>query len=384
LKLGALSNVNRRHFKNKLPTWNDFVAHPNYDAFWKKLSLEPRLTKVTVPTLHVAGWYDQEDFRGPLRIYELLEKHDRKDQNFLVVGPWNHGGWQAGPGNRLGSIDFGSDTGKHFRAKVQAAFFARYLKDRGDRPPEAVMFQTGSNKWVSHDRWPPKGVATRKLYFHPDGKLSFDAPAETKAPFDEYVSDPAKPVPYRPRPVTPTYPGREWQVWMVEDQRFTQYRPDVLTYETEPLTEDVTVAGSLTAHLFAATSGTDCDWIVRLIDVYPEKVEKNPGLGGYQLLISGEPMRARFRKSFEKPEAVVPDEVNGYAIDLHWSHHCFRKGHKIMVQVQSTWFPLIDRNPQKYVPNIFKAKDSDFQAARQRVYRSPKHPSAISMQVSGK
>jgi len=202
--------------------------------------------------------------------------------------------------------------------------------------------------------------------------------------FRSYVSNPANPVPYRPRPVTPTYPGPEWQVWMVEDQRFTQHRPDVLTYETEPLEEDVTVAGSLTAHLFGATSGTDCDWVVRLIDVYPEKVEETPDLGGYQLLVSGEVMRARFRKSFEKPEAVVPGEVNEYTIDLHWSHHCFRKGHKIMVQVQSTWFPLIDRNPQKYVPNIFKAKDGDFQSARQRVYRSPKYPSAISMQVTGK
>lgn len=384
LKLGALSNVNEKHFKGKLPTWNDFVEHPNYDDFWKKQSSAPYLKRVSVPTLNVAGWYDQEDFYGPLKTYELLEKHDRNDQNFLVVGPWNHGGWQAGPGNKLGKIDFGSDTGKYFRAKVQAPFFARHLKDKGGKQPEALTFQTGSNKWVSHDRWPPKDASARKLYFHPQGKLAFKAPEETMAPFDEYASDPAKPVPYRPRPVTPTYPGREWNEWMVEDQRFTQHRPDVLTYETEPLTEDVTVAGSLTAHLFGATSGTDCDWIVRLIDVYPEKVAKMPEMGGYQLLVSGEVTRARFRKSFEKPEAVVAGEVNEYAIDLHWSHHCFRKGHKIMVQVQSTWFPLIDRNPQKYVPNVFKAKDSDFQATRQRVYRSPKYPSAISMQVLGK
>jgi putative CocE/NonD family hydrolase len=334
-----------------------------------------------VPTLHVAGWFDQEDFYGPLKTYELLERHDRNDQNFLVVGPWNHGGWQSGPGNQLGKITFESDTGKHFRARVQAPFFARHLKDKGGKPPEALLFQTGSNKWVQHERWPPKATATRKLYFHPNGKLRFTAPAETEPAFDAYTSDPAKPVPYRPRPITPTYPGPEWQVWMVEDQRFTHHRPDVLTYETEPLKEDVTVAGSLTAHLFAATSGTDCDWVVRLIDVYPEKLEKNPSLGGFQLLISGEPMRARFRKSFEKPEPVVPGAVNEYTIDLHWSHHCFRKGHKIMVQVQSTWFPLIDRNPQKYVPNIFEARDSDFQPARQQVHRSPKHPSAISMRV---
>jgi putative CocE/NonD family hydrolase len=383
LKLGALSNVNPKYFKGKMPTWNDFVAHPNYDDFWKKQASAPYLKHVSVPTLHVAGWFDQEDFYGPLKTYELLERHDRHDQNFLVVGPWNHGGWQAGPGDKLGKVAFDSETGKYFRVKVQAPFFARYLKDRGEKPTEALMFQTGSNQWVPHKSWPPKSAVTRKLYFHPDGKLAFTPPVEAKA-FDDYVSDPARPVPYRPRPITPTYPGQEWQVWMVEDQRFTQHRPDVLTYETEILTEDVTVAGSLTAHLFASTSGTDSDWIVRLIDVYPEKVEKQPGMGGFQLLISGEPMRARFRKSFEKPEPVESGAVNEYTIDLHWSHHCFRKGHKIMVQVQSSWFPLIDRNPQKFVPNIFQAGDGDFQSARQQVHRSVRYPSAIQMQVMGR
>jgi putative CocE/NonD family hydrolase len=381
LKLGGLSNVNPKYFKGKMPTWNDFVAHPNYDAFWKKQASAPYLKRVTVPTLHVAGWFDQEDFYGPLKTYELLEPHDKNDQNFLVVGPWNHGGWSHGPGDKLGKITFDSDTGRFFRKNVQARFFARYLKDRPGTFPEALMFQTGSNKWVSHDRWPPKGTTTKKLHLQPNGKLAFAAPAETTPAFDEYVSDPARPVPYRPRPVTPTYPGPEWQVWMVEDQRFTQHRPDVLTYETEPLAEDVTLAGPLTAHLFAATSGTDCDWIVRLIDVYPETMKQSPTMGGYQLLISGEPLRARFRKSFEKPEPVVAGSVEEYKLDLHWSHHCFRKGHKIMVQVQSTWFPLIDRNPQQYLPNIFEAKDSDFRTARQHVYRSARYPSAIEMHV---
>jgi putative CocE/NonD family hydrolase len=382
LRLGALSNVNKKHFQGKMPTWNDFVAHPNYDAFWQKQAFAPYLKKVTVPTLHVAGWFDQEDFYGPLKIYELLEKHDKKNQNFLAVGPWNHGGWAIGPGDKLDKIAFDGPTGKHFREKVQAAWFAQHLKDQNDvRQPEALMFQTGSNKWMAHDAWPPKNVMTRKLYFHPEGKLAEAAPGNDKPPFDGYVSDPAKPVPYRPRPVTPTYPGPEWKVWMVQDQRFVHQRPDVLTYESEPLQEDTVVAGALTAHLFASTSGTDSDWIVRLIDVYPENYAKDPTMGGYQLLISGEPFRARFRKSFEKPEPLVPDEVNEYTIDLHWSHHCFRKGHRIMVQVSSTWFPLIDRNPQKYVENIFQAKDEDFQTARQRVYRSPRFPSHLSMQV---
>ncbi|QJW99733.1 CocE/NonD family hydrolase [Frigoriglobus tundricola] len=381
LKLGGLANVNRKHFKNQLPTWNDFVAHPNYDAFWKTQSLEPRLKKVTVPTLNVAGWYDQEDFRGPLRIYELLEKHDAKDQNFLVIGPWNHGGWGAGKGDRLDRVLFGSDTGAYFRKEVQAPFFAKYLKDKGDAPPEARVFQTGSNKWQTYDAWPPKAAAPRKLYFQPKGKLSFDAPEEPSAAADEYVSDPANPVPYRPRPVRPTYPGPEWPVWMLQDQRFTNGRPDVLTYETDPLTEDLVIAGSMKVKLFGSTSGTDCDWIVRLIDVYPEDYAKPADMGGFQLLIAGEPVRARFRKSLEKPEAVQPGAVEEYTIDLNWGHHRFRKGHKVMVQVSSTWFPVIDRNPQKFVPNIFEAEDADFQKATQRVFRSAKAPSHLVLDV---
>ncbi len=383
LHLGPLSNVNTRYFHGKMPTWNDFVAHPNYDAFWQKQASAPYLKRVQVPALHVAGWWDQEDFYGPLKTYELLEEHDTKNQNFLVVGPWNHGGWSAGEGNKLGRIQFDSPTGKYFREKVQAPWFAYHLKDRGKLDqPEALMFQTGSNRWVRHDRWPPKKASPRKLYFHPEGKLAFTPPpAQPGRNFDSYLSDPAHPVPYRPRPVTPTYPGPEWRVWMVEDQRFVHNRPDVLSWETEPLKEDVVVAGGLTARLFASTSGTDCDWVVRVIDVYPESYPKEPAMGGYQLMVAGEVLRARFRKSFEKPEPVEPNQVTEYTIDLHWNHHCFRKGHRIMVQVQSTWFPLIDRNPQKYVPNIFEARESDFQVARQRVYRAPHFASHIVMPV---
>jgi putative CocE/NonD family hydrolase len=383
LKLGALSNVNAKYFKGKLPTWNDFVSHPNYDAFWQKQAFAPYLKRVTVPTLNVAGWFDQEDFYGPLKIYELLEKHDKANQNFLVVGPWNHGGWQNGPAKSLGRIPFDGATGEYFRSKVQAPWFAFHLKDKGaPNQAEALLFQTGTNKWVAHNKWPPQKAAPRKIYFHPDGKLGFTPPAEAKMAFDRYVSDPANPVPYRPRPVTPTYPGKEWQIWMVEDQRFTQNRPDVLTYQTEPLAEDVTVAGPMIARLFAATTGTDADWVVRLIDVHPEIDAKNPDMGGYQLLISGEPFRARFRKSFEKPEPLTANAIEEYAIDLHWSHHCFRKGHRIMVQVHSTWFPLIDRNPQKYVPNIFEATDADFQSAEQSIYRSPRYPSHLELSVA--
>jgi putative CocE/NonD family hydrolase len=279
-------------------------------------------------------------------------------------------------------VKFDSDTGEYFREKIQAPFFAHYLKDRGkEDPPEARMFQTGANKWETYDSWPPKGTVARKVYFYPGGKLSFDAPGETNTLFDEYISDPANPVPYRPRPVRPTYPGPEWPVWMVQDQRFTNGRPDVLTYASETLTEDVVVAGSMIAHLFASTSGTDSDWMVRLIDVYPEEYAKDPEFGGYQLLIAGEPLRGRYRKSFEKPEPVKPDAVEEYTINLNWGHHRFRKGHKIMVQVSSTWFPVIDRNPQKYVPNIFEAEDADFQKATQRVYRTAKFASNVELQT---
>ena len=386
LRLGALANVNKSYFHGKMPTWNDFVAHPNYDAFWQKQAVAAYLKAVTVPTLNVAGWFDQEDFYGPLKIYETLEKHDTKNQNFLVVGPWNHGGWSRGAGDKLGKIAFDSPTGKYFREKIQAPWFAFHLKDKGKLElPEALVFQTGTNQWVSHDRWPPQAqIAERKLYFQADGKLEFEPPAagaDGKDAFDSYRSDPAHPVPYRPRPVTPTYPGPEWQLWMVEDQRFVHLRPDVLTWATEPLQENVTLAGNVTARLFASTTGTDSDWVVRLIDVYPESYSKNPALGGYQLMVAGEVTRARFHKSFEKPEPLVPDQVTGYTIDLHGNHHCFLRGHRIMVQVQSSWFPLIDRNPQKYVPNIFEAKDADYQAAQQRVFRSPQFPSHVALPV---
>jgi putative CocE/NonD family hydrolase len=380
LRLGALGNVNARYFHGKMPSWNDFVAHPNYDDFWKKLAFAPYLDRVTVPTLNVAGWWDQEDFYGPLKIYELLERHDDKNQNFLVVGPWNHGGWAAGDGASLGKIPFESATGTHFRHDIQAPWFAYYLKDRGTpKQPEALTFETGSNRWVSHAQWPPtRDITARRLYFHADGRLSFDPPARVAPDADSYISDPAHPVPYRPRPIEPTYQGSGWGVWELEDQRFIHLRPDVLSYETEPLADDMAVAGDLVAHLCASTTGTDADWIVKLIDVYPDDAPDRK-LAGFQLMVAGEVFRARFRNSFDKPEAVEADRVIEYPIDLHWRDHCFRKGHKIMVQVQSTWFPLIDRNPQTFVPNIYEAKDADYRPATQRVYRTPEQASYIAL-----
>jgi putative CocE/NonD family hydrolase len=385
LDLGPLANVNRKYFHNNLPTWNDFVKHPNYDAFWKKQAFAPHLDKVTVPTLNVAGWWDQEDFYGAVRIYELLERHDKANQNYLVVGPWNHGGWASGDGQKLGPVDFGTATSKFFRERVQAPWFAYFLKDRGQLDlPEALTFQTGSNRWVRHDQWPPRQTTVdRPLYFQAGGRLAFDRPPITGPdPFDSYVSDPARPVPYRPRPIEPTYPGPAWPVWLLQDQRFVHLRPDVVTWETEPLKEDLIISGDIVAHLFASTTGTDSDWVVKLIDVYPEDHSKQPKMSGYQLMVADEVLRGRFRKSFERPEPIVPGEINEFVIDLHTNDHCFHEGHRIMVQVQSSWFPVIDRNPQKFVANIFEAKESDYQPATQHIYRSGRYPSHVILPVS--
>ena len=381
LGLGALSNANGKYFHGRIPTWNEFIAHPNYDEFWKRHAVAYGLREPTVPNLNVAGWWDQEDFYGPVATYERLEKSDQKNLNFLVAGPWNHGGWGGGRGNSLETISFGSDTGVYFRQKIEAPWFAYWLKDKGKLPlNEALLFQTGSDTWTAFDSWPPREAKTRSLYLRENGGLSFDPPQGAGDAFDSYVSDPAHPVPYRNRPVDMTYPydhPGSWYTWLVQDQRFVDQRPDVLTWQTEELKDDVTLAGQVTAQLFASTTGSDADWVVKLIDVYPEKFPQDWKLSGYELMIADEIFRGRFRNSFEKPEPMKPNEVTPFTIDLHTANHVFKKGHRIMVQVQSTWFPLYDRNPQKFVPNIFEAKDGDFQKATQRVYRSKQLPSSV-------
>jgi putative CocE/NonD family hydrolase len=396
LALGPLSNANDRYFHGKMPSWNDLVAHPNLDAFWEQQAFAAHLKKTTVPTLNVAGWWDQEDFYGPLKIYELLEKSDAEHLNYLVVGPWNHGGW-GGAGRKLGDIDFGSDTGPYFRESIQARWFARWLHDEEvPARPEAEVFVTGMNQWKTFDRWPPdKGVTPTKLYLRAGRKLSFEPPPEAGAgAFDEYISDPANPVPYTRRPIRPTYQGSEWRIWQVLDQRFVDHRPDVLSWESDALDRDVVIAGDIIADLFASTSGTDSDWIVKLIDVYPEgqappptlgeeKIDKDapPDLRGYQLMVAGEVLRGRFRGSFARPAPIPAGKVVEYKIGLHTNAHAFLKGHKIMVQVQSTWFPLIDRNPQRYVESIFAAKESDYVKATQRVARFRAAPSAVILPI---
>jgi putative CocE/NonD family hydrolase len=402
LGLGALSNANEKYFHGKIPTWNNFVNHSSYDDFWKRHAVAYTLHEPTVPNLNVAGWWDQEDFFGPMMTYARLEKSDKKNYNFLVVGPWNHGGWAHGPGKSLGEIPFHNDTGVYFRQKIEAPWFAYWLHDKGTLPvKEATTFQTGSDTWTSFDAWPPKEAQSKHLYFRANGELSFDPPtsdakgdtngdtkgdtrSDAKEAADSYVSDPAHPVPYRHRPVDMTYPSDHpggWYTWLVQDQRFVDGRPDVLTWQTGVLQDDVTVAGSVVAKLFASTTGSDADWIVKLIDVYPEKVEEDWKLAGFELMIADEIFRGRYRNSYEKPQAITPNEVTPFTVDLHSANHVFKKGHRIMVQVQSTWFPLYDRNPHKFVPNIFQAKEADYQKAAQSIYRSQQYPSSVEVMV---
>ncbi|MGH9384202.1 MAG: CocE/NonD family hydrolase [Vicinamibacterales bacterium] len=398
LSLGPLANVNAKYLHGKIPTWNDYVAHPDYDAFWKRQTMIPHLTSVKVPTLNVAGWWDQEDFYGPIRIYDALEPHDANRINYLVVGPWRHGGWAGGTGDSLGAIPFGSPTATYFRNQVQAPFFAHFLKDKGPRNfPQALTFEAGSNQWRRWDEWPPKKqTETHSLLFGPSERLTIadkpkglslqsaggDTPSGLSE-FDEFISDPAHPVPYRHRPIQPTYfpGGSKWSTWLVEDQRFVDDRADVLSWETEPLTSDLTIAGEVVAHLFASTTGSDADWVVKLIDVYPEDNPSNWDLAGFQLMVSNEVFRGRYRTSFETPSAITPNAALEYTWSLHTQNYTFKRGHRVMVQVHSTWFPIIDRNPQTFVPNIFEAKESDFKAATHRIYRTTQYPSRVDIPV---
>jgi uncharacterized protein len=383
LNLGPLSNVNLRYFHDSIPTWNNFVNHPTLDEFWKKQSLIYFLKTPEVPILFVAGWWDQEDFSGPLKAYEVLEKNDRNNQNFIVIGPWNHGGWTHGSGEELGNIHFGNPASEKFRKDIQAQFFAYNLKGKSSgKFPEARIFQTGSNTWKDYEKWPPVSLTIFKnLYINSGNKLSFDLPSGD-GDFAEYLSDPFHPVPYQHRPIVSLWgDGSRWSTWLLEDQRFVHNRPDVASWETDALTEDLEVTGNLLADIFASTTGTDADWVVKLIDVYPEYYPEDPKMGGYQLMVANDVLRGRFRNGFTVPEPVKPNEICNYKIDLHAINHVFKKSHKIMVQIQSTWFPVIDRNPQKYVPNIFEAKEADFIVAYQRIYGSVKYPSHIELPV---
>jgi len=368
----------------KFPTWNSFVAHSAYDSFWSSRGVRSSLHSVAVPTLVVGGWWDQEDLYGAITTYKILEGFDKQNLVSFVEGPWRHGGW-GGQGRSLAGVDFGSATGRYFRKNIEAPWFAYYLKGKGTRPTtEAYIFQSGSNRWESYDAWPPKRIVKdRDLYFQADHALSFDKPKTSgdAQGFDSYVSDPANPVPYRKRPIEATYDpkGSGWYTWLAQDQEFLKDRQDVLTWETPALSSDTTLTGDIIAHLFASTTGTDSDWVVKLIDEYPTDGSK---MSGYEFMIVGEIFRGRYLTSYSMPKPLVPDKINEYTIDLHGNDHVFLKGHRIMVEVQSSWFPLYDRNPQTFVDNIFLAKPTDFRAATQRVYRSDRYPSHVSVEVA--
>jgi putative CocE/NonD family hydrolase len=383
LELGPVSNVNKNYFHNRVPTWNEYMEHGDYDEYWEKQNVLRYLNSIVHPILHVAGWFDAEDFYGPMSIYKTIEEKNPQNKSLLVVGPWLHGGWARSRGDSLGNIRFEEKTSEFFREKVEFPFFLFYLKGKGAMDlPEALVFVTGSNEWRSFEKWPPEETVKKNLYLRAGGKLSFSPPeGGTGKTMDSFISDPDKPVPF-----SATVGTSQGHLWMVEDQRFASSRSDVLVYESEILTEDVTIAGPILANLFFSTSGTDADWIVKLIDVYPADApdpDPNPQnikMGGFEMLLAGEVFRSKYRNSFEKPEPLVPNEVTHIEFDLRDKCHTFLKGHKIMVQIQSSWFPVIDRNPQTFV-DIYHAQESDFQKAEHIVYRSNRHSSHLKLFV---
>jgi len=384
LDLGVMKNVNEKHFEGKVGFWNDIVEHPNYDKFWQSQNILPHLKNITAAVMVVGGWFDAEDLYGTFKTYSTIERQNPEIFNMMVIGPWPHGGWRAGSGKELGDASFGFNTGDYYRDNVLLKFFTHFLKDDESELelPEAIVFETGANRWRFFDTWPPEQTEIRNLYLQAESGLSFDTPGAGKNIVDSYISDPDKPVPYSLE-ITSFWPRN----YMSEDQRHAARRPDVVVYQTDILEADMTLAGPLNANLFVSTSGTASDWIVKLIDVYPKKLQDGqkakdaPELDAYQLLVRSEVLRGRFRESYEKPKPFVPDEITPLSFELQDVLHTFLRGHRIMIQIHSTWFPLIDRNPQKYVPNIFKADEDDFQTVTNRVYRSKEYPSHIEVGV---
>jgi len=388
LEMGPLSNANARYLKGSNSFWNDVVVHDTYDGYWKARVLAPHLKNVHCAVLTVGGLFDAEDIAGPLKTYRAIREYNPGTPDKLVEGPWSHGGWMRGDGDRLGDVQFSVKTAEFFRSKIQFPFFEHYLKGKGDDLPNATVFETGTNVWRTYDTWPPLPAKPRLLYLRGGGKLSFDPPGDDEG-MDEYVSDPARPVPFVSY-TSNNVPKR----YMVDDQRFAGRRPDVLVFETDPLEEDVTIAGPISPRLYVATSGTDSDFVVKVIDVYPDnypdptpppegpsKVDAPPlFMGGYEQLLRGEPMRAKFRNGWEKPEAMVPGAMVKLDFAMPDVNHTFRRGHRIMVQLQSSWFPLVDLNPQVFT-DIPTAKAEDFKKATEQVFHSKAAPSAVEVLV---
>ena len=381
LAMGPLSNAKKLYLKDSNFYWDDQVRHPNYDEFWKSRNISAHMKNVHCAVMTVGGLFDAEDLQGPYKIFNSVATMSPDTPNRIVEGPWVHGGWAYTNGDHLGPVNFAGDNSAYFNDQVLLPFFQQYLKDAGDaKLPSALIFETGTNVWRRYETWPPKNTQTKTLFLQSGGTLTFE-PANEKPGYDEYVSDPSHPIPF-----VETQSTSVPQTYMDADQRFASKRPDVEVFQTEPLEEDITVAGSVSPKLWVSSSGTDSDFVVKLIDVYPMNYPDpapNPRdvhMGGYQQMVRGEPFRAKFRNSFEKPEPLESNKPTAIHFDLPSINHTFRRGHRIMVQIQSTWFPLIDRNPQKFL-NIPDAKPEDFQKATQRVYRGGEHASAIVLPV---
>jgi uncharacterized protein len=387
LHLGSLANANELYFHNENVYWDDLLKHPNYDAFWQGRALAPHMKNVTPAVLWVGGWFDAEDLAGPLKLFYANEKAGPSAPQTLIMGPWPHGGWSRQDGDKLGNLSFASKTGEFFREHIELPFFMANLKNKGDglkgspngSVPKAWVFETGTNEWTRFDQWPPQKSTERSLYFGPAGSLSFTAPSASA--YDEYVSDPSKPVPLTGE-IGDGFPSD----YMTYDQRFASRRTDVLVYQTEPLEKDVTIAGPINSLLQVSTSGTDSDFVVKLIDVYPNDYpDPNPNpnrvhMGGYQQMVRGEPFRGKFRNGFDKPEAFIPGKPARIDFAMPDICHVFRAGHRIMVQIQSSWFPLTDRNPQVFL-DIPSAKASDFQKATERIYHGGPDGSRLRVRV---
>jgi putative CocE/NonD family hydrolase len=383
LGLGSLSHADERYLHGQARFWSEMMSHGTYDSFWKSRNLRPHLQKIKPAVMTVGGWFDAENHFGALETYKQIESSTPETKNSLVMGPWLHGGWSRDSGASLGNISFNSNTGDYYRSSIEFPFFEHHLKGKADAAlPEALVFETGTNKWRSLDSWPPRKARAVAYYLADSGSLKAEAPTtESEEAFDEYVSDPSKPVPFL-EDVVNGMPGD----YMTADQRFASHRSDVLTYKTEPLENDLTIAGPIRLEFVVSTTGTDSDWVVKLIDVFPPNFpnpEPNPkGIqrGGYQFLVRGDVLRGKFRNSLETPEPFQPGMPTKLSFTLHDVCHTFRPGHRLMVQVQSSWFPLVDRNPQTFT-DIYNANDSDFHKATQRVYRTRGKASRVLLPV---
>jgi len=393
MEAGSAGELGRRHGLEQVGFWRKLLEHPSYDSWWQQQAMDKILAAqpLKVPTMLVDSLWDQEDIYGAPAVYKAIKPKDTgNDKVFLVMGPWHHG-QEIEDASSLGALKFGSDTGRYFRENILKPFLAQYLKDGAPKSDVATVtaFETGTNTWRRLPSWPAGcesgcPVHAKPLYLQAGLKLSFDAPKASDAAFDEYISDPAKPVPYRARPSQPVgYNGRfTWPQWLVDDQREASGRPDVITFASDALKDPVKISGQPVVNLIASTSGTDSDWVVKLIDVYPDEVPDDEEMGGYQLMISADVFRGRYRESLETPKPIASDKPLLYRWTLPTANHVFLPGHRIMVQVQSSWFPLYDRNPQTFVPNIFWAKPGDYKKAVQRVFHSAEQPSFIELPVA--